>query len=268
MRASLRNFPIITLIVPFWFGSHAYADEPALMPAGVKLQHTVIGRVYADANDRTLYVLDRERVSHGAAFQSSCLQKCLETWKPFPAAALARDSGDWSVARRNDGTLQWVYKGRPLYTYAGDSEAGQLGPYENEVLHWQAVIHEPAFLPKQVKLQHTVDGWAFVTATGRSLYCLERPGIGGARDGSTQPKVEVCDAECLNSWNALPGKSDTSIGGNWSLIKRSNGMLQWAYDGKAVYTYTEDKKSGDASGDILQYHTGGRAYSWRVLRPL
>ena len=33
--------------------------------------------------------------------------------------------GFWEVITRGDGTPQWAYKGFALYTYAGDSAAGQ-----------------------------------------------------------------------------------------------------------------------------------------------
>ena len=37
----------------------------------------------------------------------------------------AKASGNWSLITRADGSKQWAYKGRPLYTWAKDEEPGQ-----------------------------------------------------------------------------------------------------------------------------------------------
>jgi predicted lipoprotein with Yx(FWY)xxD motif len=40
------------------------------------------------------------------------------------AAADAQPSGEWTVVKRDDGSSQWAYKGRPLYTWAKDTKPG------------------------------------------------------------------------------------------------------------------------------------------------
>ena len=37
----------------------------------------------------------------------------------------ATASGDWSVVTRDDGSKQWAYKGKPLYTWVKDQKAGR-----------------------------------------------------------------------------------------------------------------------------------------------
>lgn len=56
--------------------------------------------------------------------KSACNDQCATAWPPLAAAADAKDDGDWTVVTRNDGTKQWAYKGKPLYTYVRDT-AGQ-----------------------------------------------------------------------------------------------------------------------------------------------
>lgn len=51
--------------------------------------------------------------------------RCLNTWRPLLAAANAQASGFWEPIRREDGSLQWAYKGYALYTYAGDKAPGE-----------------------------------------------------------------------------------------------------------------------------------------------
>ena len=45
-------------------------------------------------------------------------------------------SGNWSVITRDDGTKQWAYKGKPLYTWAKDTKPGDVtGDGFNNVWH-------------------------------------------------------------------------------------------------------------------------------------
>lgn len=40
------------------------------------------------------------------------------------AKAGERGHGDYSVVTRDDGSTQWAYKGRPLYTWVKDTKPG------------------------------------------------------------------------------------------------------------------------------------------------
>ena len=40
------------------------------------------------------------------------------------ASSYALPTGDYSVVPRDDGTKQWAYKGKPLYTWVKDSKPG------------------------------------------------------------------------------------------------------------------------------------------------
>jgi predicted lipoprotein with Yx(FWY)xxD motif len=44
---------------------------------------------------------------------------------PFAASSSAQATGNFTVIMRTDGTRQWAYKGHPLYTFSGDTAAGQ-----------------------------------------------------------------------------------------------------------------------------------------------
>ena len=52
---------------------------------------------------------------------SNCNIGCIGAWSPVLVTfSELRTIGDWSVITRNDGKLQWAYKGHPIYTYYND----------------------------------------------------------------------------------------------------------------------------------------------------
>ena len=61
---------------------------------------------------------------------------CANTWPPFNAPADAKPSGDWSIVTRKDGSKQWAYKGKALYSYYHDGDPGDAkGDGVNNVWH-------------------------------------------------------------------------------------------------------------------------------------
>ncbi len=80
---------------------------------------TALGPVLADQKGMTLYASDRDGPG-----KSNCTGQCATNWPPFLAPAGATASGDWSVVKRDDGTTQWAYKGRPLYDWSKDQKPG------------------------------------------------------------------------------------------------------------------------------------------------
>lgn len=56
---------------------------------------------------------------------AACEDECLKKWQPFLADAKAQSSGFWEPIARADGTKQWAYKGYAMYTFTGDTAAGE-----------------------------------------------------------------------------------------------------------------------------------------------
>jgi len=67
----------------------------------------------------TLYTLDKD-----SGGKSACNGPCATAWPPLAAAAGDAPQGPWSVITRDDGSRQWAYNGKPLYTYQKDAKAG------------------------------------------------------------------------------------------------------------------------------------------------
>jgi predicted lipoprotein with Yx(FWY)xxD motif len=102
------------------------------MPAGVKVEKTALGPVLADSKGMTLYTFDKDATPG----KSACNGQCAQNWPPLAAKAAAKPMGDWTVVTRDDGSKQWAYKGKPLYTWVKDSKPGDTsGEGVNNVWH-------------------------------------------------------------------------------------------------------------------------------------
>jgi predicted lipoprotein with Yx(FWY)xxD motif len=89
----------------------------SLMPAAAPAQ-VADGRL-TTATGMTLYTFDRD-----TGGRSVCNGPCAQNWPPLAAAADARAPADYSIVMRDDGSRQWAYKGRPLYTWVRDARPG------------------------------------------------------------------------------------------------------------------------------------------------
>jgi len=75
--------------------------------------------VLASKEGRTLYTFDKD-----AARKSNCNGACIAAWPAFTVANPAAADDDFSVIHRDDGGMQWAFKGKPLYFFAGDAQPG------------------------------------------------------------------------------------------------------------------------------------------------
>jgi predicted lipoprotein with Yx(FWY)xxD motif len=91
------------------------------MPAGVQASKLENGSmILADMKGMTLYTFMKD-----AECKSNCNGQCEKNWPPLMAAADAMPMGDWTIVTRDDGSKQWAYKGKPLYTWAKDTKPGE-----------------------------------------------------------------------------------------------------------------------------------------------
>ncbi|MCK9797233.1 hypothetical protein BK634_02410 [Pseudomonas chlororaphis] len=71
----------------------------------------------------------------------------------------------------------------------------------------------------------------------------------------------MCNDKCAANWPPLMAEGSDKAMGKWTVIKRDDGAMQWAYDGKPLYTFVMDKKVGDMTGD------GKMDGAWKVAKP-
>ncbi|MFT7217428.1 MAG: CxxC motif-containing protein (DUF1111 family)/predicted lipoprotein with Yx(FWY)xxD motif [Paraglaciecola sp.] len=95
----------------------------------------LIGGRDSEFSGFSLYVFDNDL---NVASQSTCNDSCAQNWPPV----LVNDSqpsgvNDLGIIIRQDGSKQISYKQRPLYFYAGDSQAGQFSG--DSIANWHSV---------------------------------------------------------------------------------------------------------------------------------
>lgn len=62
----------------------------------------------------------------------------------------------------------------------------------------------------------------------------------------------MCNADCAKNWPPMMAPAGAKAEGKWSVIKRDDGMMQYAYDGKPLYTFVKDEKPGEMKGDGMK----------------
>ena len=92
---------------------------------------------------------------------------------------------------------------------------------------------------------------ATANASGMTLYTF-------AKDSGDK---SMCNDKCATNWPPLKVMDGEKAEGKWTQIKRDDGSMQWAYDGKPLYTFVKDKKAGDMTGD------GKMDGAWKVAKP-
>ena len=237
---------------------------------------TDIGEVFAkEADGLTLYTFEQDRndADGDGAGDSDCNGDCAETWPPLLADAASTAEGKFSIVTRDDGTsLQWAFKGLPLYTFSGDANAGEFnGDGLNDVWYvarpdpWQlrdvdATARGTIFAGRASV--RDIDGSGGIGADRRdregfSLYTFEDDRNDADGDG---PGDSDCNGGCAETWPPLFADPGATAGGQFTVIERDDGTRQWAIDGLPLYFFTPDLAAGDTNGE-------GAGDVWYVARP-
>jgi predicted lipoprotein with Yx(FWY)xxD motif len=247
-----------------WF----VAGQDMAMPPEMAIGRTFLGRVLIDAHDMTLYYTDGDKVkprqvANAAAksvglfdLSSACAKACLKTWKPLAAPAVAMPKGDWSVVVREDGSRQWAYQGKALYSYAGDLAPSE---YRGEGVDrtWHTAVVEPTPpIPSWITFEASDAGELLANEKHFTIYAFNEAANKARRSNLGAPAT--CDDDCIKEWwtPIYATEADKPVG-NWWIVKTPEGKLQWAYKGEVLYTHVRDKKPGDITGTRF---TGSKAW--------
>lgn len=73
----------------------------------------------------------------------------------------------------------------------------------------------------------------------------------------------LCDRDCTAVWPIVQAETNDKPAGFWTIVKRDDGRLQWAYKNSPVYTYFEDRPN-DARGvgKNMDWYLDERAYAY------
>ena len=273
MRATMRlavGFSTIALgltLIPPGMAFAAGKDfAVAATPSGITLQSIAVPQAkgaaqqldaYANTAGLTLYTYAQDVTPN----VSTCTGDCAKTFIPAAAAKNAKPYGHWTVLTRSDGSKQWAFKGKPLYSYVNDKEpgyyAGNKPKYKGPVKAiqkdqplpegWQAATFQPAddfVFPAGIGLEEipNVFGQVLVDQRGMTIYAF---------DGDPKNDKQTCMAKtvsCGAHWIPVPAPQLSGPVGNFTPVARRDGSKQWAYNGRALETYSDDIVPGEAHG--------------------
>lgn len=71
--------------------------------------------------------------------------------------------------------------------------------------------------------------------------------------------TSTCYDDCAAKWPPYLGKEGDEMKADWTLVDRTDGTKQWAFDGKPLYFFAGDKAAGDMMGDGM----GGK---WHIVK--
>ena len=64
-----------------------------------------------------------------------------------------------------------------------------------------------------------------------------------------QSGASSCYGECASKWQPVGASPTATPYANMTIIERTDGRRQWAYNGMPLYTYADDTTMGDVRGD-------------------
>ena len=122
---AVAGLSVIALVLLGVAVAGAGAAGPASTGGGAQTVHTVqVGGTTVVANSKgfTLYWFAPDTPT-----KSNCNGSCAAYWPPVkgPVTAGPGVTGRLGTIKRDDGSTQATYNGRPLYTYVGDTAPGQ-----------------------------------------------------------------------------------------------------------------------------------------------
>lgn len=224
-------------------------------PAAIAVREVddAVGFCLVDSEERPLYLLEG-KLGRGDKPLSA-------DWEPVHAPMIANPVGSFTIIKMDDGTDQWAYKGKPLYTFKGDLRTGDAkGIGVDQRL--QVALVARYFMPSDIVIRKNLSRGTILAnkATGVALYKREgyQPRVGGHFARATNhgtPSVgrsigvSQCDAKCLETWRPVVAPAGAQAQDYWTILTRPDGTKQWAYRGYALYSFTGDQAPGDMKGD-------------------
>jgi len=207
---------------------------------------TPIGRVWVAGDDNmTLYILPDD-----APNTVTCTDGCADAWPPLTTDVTQSPGGPFGLIERPEGTMQWTFKGYPLYYYREDQVSGDTNG-EGLGGRWFVARPDPVTSANTVVGETLVGFGQSVSSSGQAaqrvpfdghtLYFFDPDPVGET----------ICFDACELDWPPLYADTGAVAFGNLSLVNRPGQAKQWAYQGKPLYYYVNDSQPGDILGDVI-----------------
>jgi len=215
-----------------------------------------LGNILADPRGMALYTSDKDQKG-----VSNCSDACALTWPPLiafgPSYGPRELSGVFDVMTRADTKKQITWNGMPLYTYSGDTKPGETKGNGVAGGAWHfvpaagsgagpAIISASAAAAAPTTVQVMTDaklGKILLDPRGMTLYTY----------GQDQKGVSNCSDACALTWPPLIAFGSSfgppGVSGALDVISRTDGKKQITWNGTPLYTYSQDTKPGDTSGN-------------------
>ena len=85
----------------------------------------------------------------------------------------------------------------------------------------------------------TSAGQVISSSAGMTLYTYDKDTMGQSN----------CYGDCAQNWHPYLANSTYKPFGKMSIVSRTDGTQQWAYDGHPLYTFVQDKAPGEIKGN-------------------
>lgn len=250
-------------------GALRLASPPISLPAELQLIRMGEDVVLADADRRPVYT------PRGGRLQRACVG-CEDLFAPVAAPALTKVSGDWSITGGQSGRLQYAFRGKPLYL-----QPEGLTPRDiEEAGGWDLVVLQKGpGLPSEIATRYNpVLGDIYTTKAGGTLYLYTCTSPGCDDPGGPAAYMAgLCGAECAQRWRPYLASPGAEPVGEWSIIDVADPLFTdpagiiyppeaprvkaWAYKGRPVFTYYQDKEPGNIWGHATRWFAVSGFYS-------
>jgi predicted lipoprotein with Yx(FWY)xxD motif len=220
-----------------------WAQEEATLdaPGDIRMEERGYGWLLTDVKDMTLYTFSRDI----DPTKSACDEECSVTWPPLKASApILKKAGaesDWSTLTRGDGSLQWVFRGKPLYTFSRDVAPGDANG--DAIGRQWYVARKLIPMPPGFAILKTEHGQLLTDINSMTVYTSD----------ADKADTSTCDALCARTWPPVEAWwSASTTGGDWSVVTREDGTKQWAYKSQPLYRYAGDFNPRDIAGHGIE----------------
>jgi len=272
-RMKRLAFPLVTVLM-LLMSSFVVSAQDGSTPTVDVAESEELGSFLVDSEGMTLYLFTKDDPTLPA---SVCNGDCAANWPPLLVEADAELTlpdgveGTLSVITRDDGTSQVAYNGWPLYYWVGDAEVGDttgegvggvwfvVAPGETTPVPGASPEASPVASPAAgttvlVNSDNAELGPFLTDAEGMTLYLFTKDTEG----------VSNCYDQCATNWPPFVAEEPLTlpegVGGELTLIDRTDGSKQVAYNGVPLYYYAADTNPGDTTGQ-------DKGEVWYVVAP-